>query len=95
MVVCGVALTVSSDILLKESGGRGVKLLVGTLIYGSTALIVAAAFRRSGFSQLFVLWESLTVVGGLIVGFFLFKEPVTTARALAVVFAVCAIILTL
>ncbi|MGA1984556.1 MAG: hypothetical protein ABSG84_19090 [Acidobacteriaceae bacterium] len=95
VVLAGVILTVGADVLLKESGGKGDKLILGTIAYAATAIIVAAAFRISGFGQLFILWEALTVMGGLVIAAALFREPLTLARIAAAILAILAVLLSL
>ena len=95
VVLAGVILTVGADVLLKESGGKGGKLILGTIAYAATAIIVAIAFRMSGFGQLFILWEALTVIGGLLIASAIFREPLTSMRLLAAFLAIVAVLLSL
>ena len=95
IVLAGVILTVGADVLLKESGGKGEKLIFGTIAYAATAIIAAVAFRISGFGQLFILWEALTVIGGLLIASVLFREPLTLARIAAAILAILAVLLSL
>lgn len=86
-------MTVGADVLLKQSLGRPTRLVVGILIYATTALLVATAFRLSQFGELFIIWEAGTVLGGLLIAALIFGEPFTTRRVLAASFALAAILL--
>jgi multidrug transporter EmrE-like cation transporter len=91
LIFVGVGLTVLADVFLKDSHfSRNGKLAMGVLIYGSTAIFVAGAFRVSTFGSVFTLWESATVIIGILVAASRYHEPLTATRILAVLFAIIA-----
>ena len=90
----GVALTVIADMLLKKSGGVDWRyIIVGFLVYGLVAIPVALAFRYTEFGRLFLIWEVLAVIFGMIVASFYYKEHFTVYRATALVLALAALYL--
>jgi len=88
----GVALTVIADILLKKSGGVDWRyIVIGFFVYGLVAIPVALAFRYTEFGKLFLIWEVVAVILGMIVASFYYKEHFTVYRAIALILALAAL----
>src|SRR6266446_5879303 len=84
LITTGIVLTIVADVLLKKSHFSDWRYVaLGCLLYGSSALLVAAAFRFTDFGMLFMVWEAITVVFGLAVGTVLFREPFTLLKFVA------------
>lgn len=93
-ITLGVGLTLVADIILKKSGLYNVKLLLlGFLLYGVIAIPVALAFRFVQFGALFIVWEAVVVIVGIIVASFYYKEPFGLWRFMALMLAVGALLL--
>jgi multidrug transporter EmrE-like cation transporter len=93
----GVALTMVGDVFLKRSNGldRPGDLMVGFLFYGAGCIPVVAAFKRTEFGLVFIIWEALTVVLAIAIGRLLFAESITLSRLFAMILALGAILLSL
>jgi len=90
----GILLTTAADVFLKRSNGTNVQLIaIGLSLYALVALPVAFAFRLSTFGGLFLVWEGLYISGGLLTASIVFGEPLTTRRALALLLAILALVL--
>jgi multidrug transporter EmrE-like cation transporter len=78
--------------LLKKSGGVDWRYIVlGFIAYGLVAIPVAFAFRNTEFGKLFLVWEVLAVILGMIVASFYYKEHFTVYRAVALILALAAL----
>lgn len=91
-IAVGVGLTIVADIILKKAGSTNWKYLAaGFLIYGLIAVPVAIAFKYSEFGQLFLVWEAVAVIFGVIVASMYFKEAFTVYRLAALFLALAAL----
>src|SRR3989338_3551970 len=92
LIGIGVTLTIVADVILKESNWDNWRYVaVGFLIYGLVAIPAALAFKYTGFGQLFLIWEAVVVISGLIVASWYYKEAFTTYRLLALMLALSAL----
>lgn len=96
LVVIGVSLTILADIFLKKSNFHHPGYFaVGILLYALVAAPVAMAFKMAEFGILFVIWELLAIISGTAVAIVIYKEALTPSKALALIFAVVAVLLTI
>ncbi len=92
LIGTGVTLTIVADILLKKSGWSDWRYVVaGFLVYGLIAIPVAVVFKYTEFGQLFLVWEAVAVIFGLIVASWYFKEPFTAYRLVALLLVLSAL----
>lgn len=92
LIGVGVALTIVADILLKKSGWNDWRyVVVGFLIYGFIAIPVAIAFKYTEFGKLFLIWEAVAVILGLVVASWYYKESFTAYRFVALFLALAAL----
>jgi multidrug transporter EmrE-like cation transporter len=95
LLVCGgVLLTVLADVFLKKSSGQNVGFLIlGLILYASVAYPVALAFRLTEFGELFLIWETATVILGIAIATAVFRERLSLQRVLALILVITALIL--
>jgi len=94
LIVSGVILTVIADVFLKKSAAHNVGFwLLGLLLYAFVAIPVAFAFRMTGFGNLFLIWEAVTVVAGIIVATVLFEEAFTIQKFAALILVIAGLVL--
>jgi multidrug transporter EmrE-like cation transporter len=94
LIAGGVGLTVLGDIFLKKTPVLyHWYTLAGFLLYGLIAVPVVFAFRITGFATLFLIWEAVTVLAGVIAGHLVFGEPLTAPKLLSLSLAISALIL--
>lgn len=87
----GVALTILADVALKKSNASDWRLMLfGFLVYGLVAIPVAVAFKYTEFGKLFLVWEAAVVICGVVVASWLYKEPFTSYRFIALLLALIA-----
>lgn len=92
LVAVGVAVSMLADYFLKKSGFYNFNLLaVGFILYGIAAFPVAAAFQFTQFGIVFLIWEAMTVTLALLMGMIIFKEPLTSLKAVALSLAILTI----
>lgn len=92
IISAGVIFTLAGDIFLKKSQMTNYWFFgLGLLLYAAGVIPVAIAFKRIDFGSVFLIWEVATVVLALIFASLYFKEPFTTYKGLALLFAVCAL----
>jgi multidrug transporter EmrE-like cation transporter len=88
LIAIGAGLSILADIFLKQGGlSKPSHLIAGAILYGSVALPVALAFKYTEFGRLFLIWEAMVIVGGLIIASIYFKESFSIYKVLALVFA--------
>lgn len=80
------------DVLLKKGGAWS--LALGAALFFVTAFPTWKAYQFATFSSLTILWQSCYLVEGLIVGVCVFGDKITWSKAVAVVLALAAIMLT-
>jgi multidrug transporter EmrE-like cation transporter len=61
--------------------------LIGMFFCGLTAFPIAMGFRFGNFSAFILGWQALAVVTGTVLGYFLYHEPITVYRTIAIVFS--------
>lgn len=94
LVAVGVVLTIVADIVLKRGGATDWRYLAaGVAIYGLIALPVAFAFKYTEFGQLFLVWEAVAVVLGVVTASLYFGEAFTIYRLGALLLALGALVL--
>ncbi|MGH7771416.1 MAG: hypothetical protein ACREQA_04195 [Candidatus Binatia bacterium] len=94
LVMLGVSLTILADILLKKSSFEHADYFVaGLLLYASVAVPVALAFRMTEFGWLFIIWEAVTVILGLLAASLFFGEALNSQKVIALMLSVAAIAL--
>jgi multidrug transporter EmrE-like cation transporter len=88
----GVALTVLADIFLKKSGwSNWYWIAAGAFVYAVAAIFVADAFHYTEFGRVFLVWEIIAVILGMLVAGVYYKEPFTIYRFVALILAFAAI----
>jgi multidrug transporter EmrE-like cation transporter len=93
-VALAVGIEVIADIFLKKSGLSNYRyILIGIVLYAAIGIPVAVAFNYSDFGALFIAWEAIGVIFGLVVATLYFKEPFTIYRFTAVILALGALVL--
>ena len=95
LVIVVSILEVAGDILFKEWTLKNNKYL---LILGIIAYLVATTFwafslKFQNISKAVVIFGVLTVIIGVLVGVFLYKEPLTTLNIIGVILGLAAIFL--
>ena len=95
VITIGVILTLIGDIYLKRSNGldRPMDLSLGILFYALGCVPVVFAFKRTQFGLVFIIWEAATVVLAIGIGRAMFGEALTLKKALAVLLAVGALVM--
>lgn len=94
LIGAGAGLTLLADIFLKKSDGFTWNyFLAGLALYALVAFPVAMAFKLVEFGSLFVIWEALYLILGLVVGSLLFGELFTLQKGIAAVLMLAAILL--
>ncbi len=84
LLVVGVGVTLLADVFLKKSELSTVSLLsIGAFLYALVAIPVAAAFKFNQFSIVILLWQAVIVSIGLLLGWLIFKEPLTPLKIAA------------
>ena len=92
LIALGVVLSIGADIFLKKSGFTNPKFIFyGFLLYGLTAIPVAAAFNLIDFGPVFLIWESLSIIIALVIGSVLFHEPLTSGKIISLLLALAAL----
>jgi multidrug transporter EmrE-like cation transporter len=93
-LLCSVCVTVYADILLKKSdGGAHLRLLViGLALYAASAIPIAVVFTTVQFGVVFLVWEALMVISGMVVGRILFHEQITLLKLFALLTAVVTLV---
>lgn len=93
-LIIGVVFTMAGDVFLKKSHMENYWYLgLGLLLYAMGVIPVAILFKKMQFGSVFIAWEAITVVLALLVAWWYFKEPITTYKGLALLFALGAIYL--
>lgn len=94
MILIGVTSCIVADVYLKNSRGiRAPDLAMGTLLYALAAIPVAIAFQTVEFGLLFLLWEALNVLAGLVISHIWYGEPLSSVRVVAAGLALGALLL--
>lgn len=94
LIVAGVTGSLTADVFLKRSdSSHAIDFLVGMVLYAVTAIPAALALRRIAFAPFFIVWEAIMVLAGITLAYAAYGEPMTITRAVAVAFAVAAVIL--
>lgn len=92
LIICGVGFSMIADIFLKKSETTNIKFLIlGFIFYGLAAVPVAFAFKYLQFGPVFMVWEAVTIISALTIAHFLFGEPLTSYKFMALIFSVVAI----
>lgn len=77
---------------MKKSNLDNFKYLgLGIFLYALVAIPVAAAFKFNQFGIVILLWQAIIISAGLIVGWFMFKEPITSLKVVTLVMAIATI----
>jgi hypothetical protein len=84
----GAILAVIADFLIKEGHPW-----IGAILYASCAYPAFWCFRNAQFGYVTVLWASALVIVGVLVGRYIFYEPITIMRIIGVITAITAIML--
>jgi hypothetical protein len=94
LIAAGTGLTALADVFLKKAPAfASVYTLAGALLYCSVAVPVVFAFRLTGFGALFIMWEAVYVLLGIVLASLLFAEPITFCRVLSLILALGALVL--
>lgn len=92
LIACAVALSVVGDFYLKRSGGQLNNFFyLGLALYAFSALPAAFAFQRLQFGIVFIIWEALMIILGLLIGSTYFKESFSVNKAIALALCLMAI----
>ncbi len=92
ILVTGVGLSVIADIFLKKSGWTNwYWIAAGSLAYAVVAVIVAAAFHYAEFGKVFLIWEVMALILGMLIAGWHYKEPFTVYRFISLLLAVFAL----
>lgn len=92
LVITSAGLTVIADIYLKKAGKKRSRVEIGFILYMLIAVPSVFAFKYIEFGIFYLLWEVLTTAMAILVGTFYFKEKLTAARFLAIVFTLATIL---
>jgi multidrug transporter EmrE-like cation transporter len=91
-IVVGVIFTMAGDVFLKKSHMSDYRYLtLGLILYTCGVIPVAIVFKKIDFGSVFLIWEALTVILALVIANLYFKEPFTTYKGLALLFAAAAL----
>jgi hypothetical protein len=94
IVFVWVALATYADICFKAAAGAfGADFFLGLLCYTLTGFLALAAFNRQQWGWVFILWNCVSLVLGMVLSVVLFREPFTIKRAAASFFVLIAILL--
>lgn len=92
MILCNILVTIS-QILWKISEVKNITfIIIGMLIYGLASFIMIIAFKYGDLSVLHPLL-TLNYVFAIVLGYFLFKETITTYSIMGVITIVTGVIL--
>jgi len=93
LIAWGVMFALSGDYLLKTSAGVDVRLFAGVWLYGSSAIPVWLAYRRSGWMDIGLLWSVMALVLCAFVGAAILHEPMTVRKWIAFGMALASMLL--
>jgi multidrug transporter EmrE-like cation transporter len=90
----GVGLAMVGDVFVKNSNFKNRRdLYLGSLFYSIVAIPVALSFHYFEFGILFLVWEALTIMLGVLLGSLYFKEKFTLSKCIALLLALGALVL--
>ena len=95
LVIVVSVLEIAGDILFKEWSlqKKNIYLIIGTILYMGATIFWAFSLKYQNLSKAVVIFGVLTVIIGVLVGVFFYKEPLSLLNIIGVVFGLACIIL--
>jgi multidrug transporter EmrE-like cation transporter len=95
LVIIVSILEVAGDILFKEWSiqKKNIYLIIGTILYMGATIFWALSLKYQNLSKAVVIFGVLTVIIGVLVGVFIYKEPISTLNVIGVIFGLICIVL--
>ena len=76
---------------LKMDHDYSYRFTVGIIFYIGVGCILHYGYDKFALSKLNIIWSSISITGSMLLGYYLYDEPVSDNSILAVIFALLAI----
>jgi multidrug transporter EmrE-like cation transporter len=95
LALTGVTLSMVGDVFLKRAStlGSAIDVFLGLTFYVMGCVPVIFIFRAARFGSVFIIWESLTVIMAVLIGYTVFGEALTVRKIIAVFLVVSALLI--
>jgi len=88
IVICEMA----AQSCIKQSEQQSVLFFIAIVLYATICYLLFLCYMNRGkLGQVNMMWSSVSIVSGILVGYFIFGESVTMNRMIAIVLAIGAV----